>query len=260
MTEPSWLPRARELRERKLSYLRIAADIGETHQRVYYWLNRDKALQKAREDGERRIACVCPDCGKEYERHPRRLGEGKCYRCSSNRKLRGEQRACEVCGSEFYAQRRDIDRGGGRFCGRECWAKVWRSPALRPEVADKISAAKTKHGKGTGRRYRQLQNAGFTLKSKGETACRNCGKTDCLLQMHHAIPRSMWKAGILEPLNGVPLCVRCHMGWHHRYVVIYRDIFTAEEWACLSSAELLGQNVEAWLDDRYPVRPLELAA
>jgi hypothetical protein len=251
MSEPEWLARAKELRERKWSYLRIGADIGEPHQRVYYWLNRARVLEKATVENARRVTRVCPDCGESYERHPSRLGQGKCYSCSSNRKRTGETRACETCGADFYAKAGDLRRGGGRFCRRACWAGGMTSPSLLPGVADKISAARTKTGKRTGLRQRQLEHAGFTLKAKGEDCCRNCG-ADGHLNLHHVIPRSMWKAGITEPLNGVPLCVACHMGWHHRRVVICRDIFTAEEWACISSADLLGQNVEAWLDDRYP--------
>jgi hypothetical protein len=46
----------------------------------------------------------------------------------------------------------------------------------------------------------------------------------------------------------------CHTGWHHRRVTIYRDVFTEDEWAWLTTQELRGQNVIAWLDDRYPSR------
>ena len=172
---------------------------------------------------------------------------------SAKQRARKVQRTCRQCGAEFFVSPSSALRGEGKFCSRACYFADHPRPSLRPEVADKISAAKTKHGKRTGARQRQLEHAGMTLQGKGETACRNCGATE-LLQLHHAIPRSMWKAGILEPLNGVPLCVRCHMGWHHRHVVIHRDVFTAEEWDCLRSAVLLGQNVVAWLDERYPVR------
>ena len=151
---------------------------------------------------------------------------------------------CETCGKPFASYRSERRR----FCSLEC-----NSPSTAPEVRDRISTAKTKTGRQTGRRQRQLQKAGFTLAAKGETRCRNCGSASGL-NLHHIIPRSMWKAGITNPLNGVPLCVRCHMGWHNRAVTIYRDIFTAAEWACVSGAKLLGQEVGAWLDRRYPPR------
>lgn len=85
-----------------------------------------------------------------------------------------------------------------------------------------------------------------------ELACRNCGRTDLRLHLHHAVPRSMCKAARLDLRNGVPLCTNCHLGWHHRRVTIPRSIFTPIEWAFISSLDLTGQNITAWLDERYP--------
>lgn len=160
---------------------------------------------------------------------------------------------CEVCGKAFYARPSEMRRGR-RFCSRDCWRIGGdHRPSLRPEVRDKIAAAKTTHGRSAGRRQRQLEHAGCTLAAKGESRCRNCG-SEKYLQLHHAIPRSMWKAGILEPLNCVPLCTGCHMTWHNRWRdgTLPRSIFTEAEWACISSASLLGQDITAWLDRRYP--------
>jgi hypothetical protein len=197
----------------------------------------------------------CVQCGKEFDARQRNPSRRYCsMACSGMAHRKRAEQTCMGCGTSFVARTSEIDRGGGKYCSRTCWIKYLDPPALRPGVADKIAVAKTKTGKQAGRRTRQLQNAGMTLQAKGETSCRNCGQTDHL-QLHHVIPRSMWRRGILELLNGVPLCVRCHMGWHHHRVVIYRDIFTAEEWAFLTSADLLGQEVSAWLDKRYPSRP-----
>lgn len=64
----------------------------------------------------------------------------------------------------------------------------------------------------------------------------------------------------MEILNGLPLCTDCHMGWHRGYRTIYRDVFTPEEWAFLSSVQLTGELIGPWLDKRYPERPKEMAA
>lgn len=129
-------------------------------------------------------------------------------------------------------------------------------------MADRMSVdrrGKANPGYTNGKNGNRPRLTKFSLSIKGEACCRNCGRTG-RLNLHHAIPRSMFAAGRDEILNGVPLCTWCHLGWHRRRVVLYRDIFTAEEWAYLSSVTLLGQNIEAWLDDRYPVRPQEMAA
>ena len=102
-------------------------------------------------------------------------------------------------------------------------------------------------------RRRQLEHAGVSLVAKGETCCRNCGYPHNL-NLHHVIPRSKWKGGIQEPLNCIALCTSCHLGWHHERVIVPRSVFTEEEWEFLCAAPLLGQNVQPWLERRYPER------
>lgn len=92
------------------------------------------------------------------------------------------------------------------------------------------------------------------IRMKREEACRNCRAEGVTLHLHHVVPRSMCAASKYDLRNGVPLCTACHLGWHHRRVTLYRDIFTAEEWAYISTIPLYGQNLEAWLEDRYPER------
>lgn len=89
---------------------------------------------------------------------------------------------------------------------------------------------------------------------KPEECCRNCRGCVGMLALHHVIPRSMCRASKYDLRNGVPLCTHCHLGWHHRRVTLYRDIFTEEEWAYISSVKLTGQEIGPWLDERYPVR------
>jgi len=101
---------------------------------------------------------------------------------------------------------------------------------------------------------------GWSCEKKGETCCRNCGSLD-RVQLHHAIPRSKSSGPSRSDLrNGIPLCHGCHWMWHANRGPIYRDVFTKEEWAFISSVELTGERIEAWLDAHYPARPMEAAA
>jgi 5-methylcytosine-specific restriction endonuclease McrA len=186
------------------------------------------------------------------ERQPKGKTKGLRTR-GPQQERKGRMIRCEVCGAEFYASPARL-KEGRRFCSRDCWRVGMTSPSTRTDVRDKISRAKTKHGLSSGKRQRQLEHAGCTLKAKGETCCRNCGGSR-YLHLHHAIPRSMWKAGILEPLNCIPLCVSCHHVWHGgrgKGGTLPRRIFKPDEWACISTAPLLGQDVMAFLDRRYP--------
>lgn len=167
---------------------------------------------------------------------------------------RGTTTPCEVCGREFERRASETRRF---YCSRECWRKSRVGVPMKPETRRVLSQARRgarnpayRHGKraGVGDIYRA-----FNLRLKGATCCRNCGRPEPL-NLHHALPRSLYRAGRTELLNGLPLCIRCHNGWHRKTITIYRDVFTAEEWAYLSSAELTGQRIGAWLDDHYPDR------
>ena len=100
---------------------------------------------------------------------------------------------------------------------------------------------------------------GWHLSRKGELPiCRNCGSND-RVELHHAIPRSKCRASRSDLRNGIPLCFRCHRGWHNGTVTIYRDVFRPDEWVYISTIELTGESIGAWLDNKYP-RRLKAAA
>lgn len=104
---------------------------------------------------------------------------------------------------------------------------------------------------------RRRDRARWGIHLKPENCCRLCGVTGASLHLHHVIPRSMCTASKFDLRNGLPLCGTCHHKWHQRSVVIYRDVFAPDEWAYISTVELTGQRIEAWLDDRYPARPAD---
>jgi hypothetical protein len=90
----------------------------------------------------------------------------------------------------------------------------------------------------------------WSLNEKGETACRVCdGEAK---HLHHTIPRASLGDRKECPFRGgIPLCVPCHIGWHHNAVTIFRDHLHPEEIAYI--VEVMGG---AWLDLRYPAREL----
>lgn len=163
---------------------------------------------------------------------------------------------CLQCGATFNTSASTLKKGHGKYCSIACRGKHQGAPSKRPGAGAKIAEAKRGPRNAafkTGLDPSTVARNGINLKAKGEGCCRACGSTQHL-HLHHVIPRSMWRRGITELLNCIPLCVVCHTGWHRRWRTIYRDVFTPEEWAFISAADLLGQNVTAWLDDRYPAR------
>ena len=172
--------------------------------------------------------------------------------------MRGTETFCAECGKPFYAQASALRRSR-KYCSRKCYfARSRKSPAA--QAAETARLKVTRKGSGNpawkgqdteGSIYRV-----FNLRLKGETCCRACGGTNALA-LHHAIPRSMCKAARRDLRNGLTLCGGCHQRWHTRTLTIYRDIFTADEWAFISTCELLGQRIDTWLSERYPPRPAD---
>jgi hypothetical protein len=203
-------------------------------------------------------------------------------------------RQCAQCRVEFEVGPWEHRNYAQRFCSRECGnanrsdhvRRAWPTePEMRAMVFDeKLSDAEI--GRRFGHSYewaRRVRNAyripalpkpphrevkhgrysglhGWSVSAKGEDVCRACGRGPSgagvtgRLHLHHVIPRSMCKATRADLRNGIPLCWDCHQGWHDRRVVIYRDVFTPDEWAFLTAVQLTGQEIGPWLDAQYPVR------
>lgn len=208
---------------------------------------------------------TCQHCGKEYRRPPSRIGKYCSHPCAAaagalakgpQHRRKYKERKCAICGKSFYPQQVNVVRGGGRYCSRACFhadPTVDRSRNVESVRAVGQGRLGSKNPNYKHGRRAEVWHRRFNLKLKGEDCCRNCG-ADYTLHLHHAIPRSKSREARDKLLNGVPLCPKCHLGWHRKCVVLYRDIFTAEEWAYLSSVELVGERIEAWLDDHYPDR------
>lgn len=93
------------------------------------------------------------------------------------------------------------------------------------------------------------------LASKGEDECRNCGQP--AEHLHHIVPRKLLPTHVPvdDPLlNGLPLCTPCHIGWHHRSVLLASDLLKIEEMAFA-----LGAVGHAWVSANYPGdRPVDV--
>lgn len=86
----------------------------------------------------------------------------------------------------------------------------------------------------------------WSLARKGEDLCRRCGGTAD--HLHHLVPQASGDSPC--PMRGgLPLCRKCHKGWHHRGVTIFRDHLLPEEVAFVAST--MG---EAWLNASYPAQ------
>jgi hypothetical protein len=223
--------------------------------RVWKRANRKPAAPRVRKDTRGWVAC--PDCGERRFVQKFPLAPRRCKPCQYAAMRKGEMRTCP-CGTQFYVTTKK--RPNAQWCSRACRKTYGGYEVLAVALSAKRKGDGNpafKHGKRAG-----VNIPGWKLSRKGDDCCRNCGahKTSKCVELHHAIPRSKCRATRADLRNGLPLCIDCHRGWHRKKVVIYRDLFTAEEWAFISSAKLTGENIEPWLERHYPPRTLAVAA
>lgn len=198
-------------------------------------------------------------------------------------------RICAHCGEEFEATQ-EFTTFRRKYCSMRCSGKAQTARAVAKyppkEEVERLYVEEGLNDEGVGRRYGRSYQWAFKVRRhygipgrdprprrkplrkkndrsrwgihlKREPVCRACGQPpDELrpLNLHHAIPRSLAPSIKYDLRNGLPLCAACHLGWHRREVTIYRDVFTAEEWAFLTTLTFQGFNPEAWLEERYPSR------
>lgn len=91
---------------------------------------------------------------------------------------------------------------------------------------------------------RPPKGAAWGCRVKGESHCRACGAP--ARHLHHIVPRGIAPKHKTNLLNGLPLCVECHMGWHARTVTISAAILKPEE-----KAFVIGISSVAWLERNY---------
>ena len=195
---------------------------------------------------------VCAMCGRDF--HDRQASTIRQKYCSGT--CYGQARRARI--TKTYPPREEIaalyaqkmtDRQVGRRYGHTC---VWAMSVRRH-----YGIPGRRRGSWARKPLKQkTDRARWGIHRKPAKSCRNCGAAaaEGTLDLHHAIPRSLSKAAKFDLRNGVQLCDRCHMGWHHKRIVIYREIFTPQEWAFISTVKLLDRDVTAWLDKHYPPR------
>ena len=155
----------------------------------------------------------------------------------------GENRACEVCGREFYVCRIEMSRGG-RYCSRTCMgaAQAARSerrnlrrfctvcgivladpgpPSARRQTcgaASCLSEAKRRAKEGAANpNFKGDEADKIRWRSQAADSCVVCGSSD-RLQLHHVVYEQRVRAAggdACDPRDSLTTCIRCHCGHHH---------------------------------------------
>ena len=162
---------------------------------------------------------TCAVCGRDYFRRSSAPSNGRtcsreCFavwkrgRDSHNRPTGGARlvdRTCEWCGRAFTVEKRQVDKGLGRFCSVQCSALRRRKDPARPTYPE--NAWRTRMG------FRKVADR---LLRAPDARCAECGerRTKGNLVVHHPIPPDGDRELLLASWNLVVLCRACHMAAH----------------------------------------------
>lgn len=139
----------------------------------------------------------------------------------------GEDRNCKFCENLFYAKRRDIKKGWGRFCSRTCWYNSPKTLKHRENIAKWQRGEKSRFWKGgisskmeikySSYKWQKLRDAVY---ERDNRICRMCGKKLLCrnIACHHIIPYRIgknmkfiyWNIKVDDKTNLVTLCMSCH--------------------------------------------------
>jgi len=162
---------------------------------------------------------TCEVCGREYFRRTSASPNGRtcsraCYaawkrgRNQHNQPTDGAtlvERTCEWCGRLFTVEKRQIDKGFGRFCSLQCNALRRR---LDPE--------RSMYPENAWRSRMGFRRVADQLLHAASARCAECGerRTNGNLVVHHPIPPNGDVDLLMAEWNLVVLCRACHMAAH----------------------------------------------
>lgn len=162
---------------------------------------------------------TCAVCGRAYFRRAAASPHGRtcCRRCfriwkrgrdQHNRPTDGARpidRSCEWCGRSFTVEKRQVDKGFGRFCSIQCNAIRRRIDPSRPTSRE-----------GAWRGRMGFRKVADRLLRAPEARCAKCGerRTHGNLVVHHPVPPDGNATLLLAEWNLVILCRACHIAVH----------------------------------------------
>lgn len=152
-------------------------------------------------DGATLVERICEWCRRSFTVEKRQVDKGFGRFCSL--KCNGARWAaprlfisCERCGSSFEFLPNRVFLTGGRYCSRQCYQATRREERLAPE-GDR------------GRTYRSFRD-GWVAEQR---ACERCGSRHDRV-LHHRVRSRERPELLFDPLNLEVLCRSCHARRH----------------------------------------------
>ena len=128
-----------------------------------------------------------------------------------NIKKNGKLIKCKKCGNNFYMPVGHLTRGRGQFCSKECYSSWQRSPYNKgrnhPNWKPGIKREKLAHRSRKSKSWKIWRSKVY---NRDNYICVLCGKTRCLVDPHHILPRRDFPKLKYIKSNGCTLCRECH--------------------------------------------------
>ena len=158
-----------------------------------------------------------------------------------------ENQHCKYCGTEFFAEPKEISRGNAIFCSLSCASKygntvkqVYEHTCIFCNTSFKSTAPNAKYcsDKCKLKHYRALQKIvnGLTRKQTEDLAklpCANCGWDLGPRDVHHI--KLVSKGGKATSENMITLCPNCHR-LAHRNLLSEDKLLQLVEFRTISSS------------------------
>jgi hypothetical protein len=175
----------------------------------------------ARAHSRKAVRQECKICGVNFMVSPAELKKGKNHGSLCSRKCKGiwhsqtlirekssrwnggpARRECETCGLAFYIGHSVLERGGGRFCSRECYG-TW--------TGKNKSGANSPNWRGGQAGYPATFNQAFkeSIRERDNYHCAICRLAG--LPVHHIDYDKMNTV----PDNCITLCRKCHVATNY---------------------------------------------
>lgn len=120
----------------------------------------------------------------------------------------GDWLVCKQCRGKFYKSKGHQTRGRSKFCSKQCYSDWQKTEENRGE-----NNPNWKHGgyESETRKTPEWRTWRELVYKRDNYTCQLCKEVGGQLHPHHIKKRMYFPELMFEPLNGITLCVNCHM-------------------------------------------------
>lgn len=171
------------------------------------------------------VECKCDQCGKKLIRKPSEskykniFCDKKCRALWEKGQIKVDRKPCKMCGKKTYIPpiRYKRSPSGICYCSRKCY-NMYR---VKYKTSYNWIGG---HSKSRGDDWEKVKKQ---VKKRDKNRCVRCGKSNCILHVHHMIPYRIQKTNEFD--NLITLCNSCHTVEENK---LYKILFFSGSYRC----------------------------